>query len=264
MIVYDEGSELLLVTQTDHAHFAGELLALWRGDGLPDHPRRDDLLFAAREHDNGWRETDAAPRAGKRSGRPLDFLALPAAERAAIWRRGTARFEEKRPYAALLITLHALAINREPPSGIGGGGEAAEEEAADGAWEELIVDLTERKERLFAATGVSETEAAADYRFVDLADLLSLTVCSGWRDPQTRQGFRARYDPEIRTLYPDPFPLAGPTSFPIPARRIPRRHFQGDADLGGALAAARWDELKVRVAPTHSREHLHGAATEPP
>ena len=62
MIVVRRGASLVLVTQSDHAHFAAELLSLWRLDGFPDHPRRDDILFAVREHDNGWREEDAVPR----------------------------------------------------------------------------------------------------------------------------------------------------------------------------------------------------------
>ena len=65
---------LLVVSQNDHAHFAAELLALWRADGLPDHPRRRRLLFAAREHDNGWRETDSAPFCDREKGRPHDFM----------------------------------------------------------------------------------------------------------------------------------------------------------------------------------------------
>ena len=108
MIVVPEGSTLLLVTQPDHAHFSGELLSLWRAGGLPGHPRRDDLLFAAREHDNGWREADAAPRWNAEGGRPHDFMTLPRQERIEIWERGTCRFAAERPYAALLITRHAL------------------------------------------------------------------------------------------------------------------------------------------------------------
>ena len=70
MIVVPEGATLLLVTQPDHAHLSGELLSLWRAGGLPENPRRADLLFAAREHDNGWREADAAPRWDAARGRP--------------------------------------------------------------------------------------------------------------------------------------------------------------------------------------------------
>ena len=61
VIVVDKGDLLRVITQPDHARFAAELLSLWRADGLPEHPRREQLLFAVREHDNGWREADAAP-----------------------------------------------------------------------------------------------------------------------------------------------------------------------------------------------------------
>src|SRR3954465_10111384 len=66
MIVVPAESSFLLVTQPDHAHLAGEILSLWRAGGLPDNPRRDDLLFAAREHDNGWPAAAPAPPAGTR------------------------------------------------------------------------------------------------------------------------------------------------------------------------------------------------------
>src|SRR3954451_24193303 len=108
MIVTSEGSRLRLRTKPDHAHLAGELLALWHADGLPLHLRRAELLFAAREHDNGWREADAAPRWDAERGRPHDFMTLPARERIEVWERGVCRFAAERPYASLLIARHAL------------------------------------------------------------------------------------------------------------------------------------------------------------
>ena len=106
------GASLLLVTQPDHAHFAGSLLALWTADGLPAHPRRSEILFAGREHDNGWRETDAAPRCDPARHRPHDFLTLSPADRIEIWRRGVHRYSGARPYAALLIHQHAVELHR--------------------------------------------------------------------------------------------------------------------------------------------------------
>jgi hypothetical protein len=250
MIVADETSDFLVITQTDHARFAGELLSLWRSDGLPDHPRRTDLLFAAREHDNGWREADAAPTLDPERGRPYDFLTLPDAERAEIWERGTGRFAERRPYAALLITLHAVNVL----GGRGGGGR----------WQGLLARLAERREKMLKASGAGAGEAAADYRFIDLTDAMSLAVCNRWRDPFERGGMRGRFDREIHTLYLEPFPFAGATTFQVPVRRIPRRRYGGDADLGAALAAATWSDVAVRVAPLAEPEHLAGAATEPP
>ena len=169
MIVVPEGSAYRLITQPDHAHLAAEILALWRRDGLPAHPRRDDLLFAAREHDNGWREADAAPRWDARAGRPHDFMTLPQADRIEIWERGTCRFATERPYAALLITRHARNLF---------GGRRGEE-----GWDGLLDFLADFERGLSEETGAPEDELAADYRWIDLADQISLTACARRREP---------------------------------------------------------------------------------
>lgn len=233
MIVSEAGDHLLLITQPDHAHFAAELLSLWRADGLPGHPRRAGLLFAVREHDNGWRETDAAPRCNRETGRPHDFLSLPREERIELWERGVSRFAGEHPYAALLIVRHAINLH--------------ESRRGQEGWDGFLEFLDELRQGLLETTGVPVEELEADYRWLDLADLLSLTACR--RGPATveRYGFRARL--EEGTLRLDPFPLAGATAFRVPCRRIAARPCRGDADLGGELAAARWEELAVRVAP---------------
>ncbi len=242
MIVVPEETSYLFVTQSDHARFAGELLALWRADGLPYHPRRDDLLFAAREHDNGWREADAAPRWDAARGRPHDFTSLPVRDRREVWERGTARYAAGRPYAALLITRHARQLFAE--------------RRGDPEWERLLAVLDDLEAELLAATGAAAEELAGDYRWVDLTDLASLAACNRWRDPFRRHGVAGRVADGALAL--DPFPLAGATTFTVPCRRIPRRAYAGDADLGGELAAARWDSLTIRVVPPGAKAFAPG------
>jgi hypothetical protein len=158
---------------------------------------------------------------------------MPRAERIEIWERGTARFAGSHPYAAQLIVRHALTLHRD--------------RREDPGWQDFFAYLDELESSLFTATEVNEAEIAADYRFLDLADLASLAVCTHRGEPFERHGVRGVF--EGGTLHLDPFPLAGATAFAIPCRRIPRRAYRGDADLGGELAAARWEELTVRVAP---------------
>jgi uncharacterized protein DUF3891 len=230
MIVVPEGPSLLLITQPDHAHLSGELLSLWRTDGVPDHPRRDELIFASREHDNGWWEADAAPRWSSERGRPHDFLTLPREERIRIWERGTRRFAAERPYAALLITRHALNLfdNRR-----------GEED-----WDPFLDFLIDLEGALLARTAMLREDLEADYRWIDLTDLISLAACSQWQEPVERRG--VRIVPGDREVQLDPFPLAGATTFRVPCRRIALRSYRGDADLGGELAAARFEELRLR------------------
>lgn len=241
MIVTDLGDRWRLVTQPDHARFAGELLALWRGPEVAAHPRRGELLFAASEHDNGWREADAAPRWNAAEGRPHDFLSVPPEVRGEVWLRGTGRFAAERPYAALLITLHALSFL---------------ERRGEEAWDATVGELEERREALLEETGVDPEEAAADYRFLRFADTASLTVASGWTEgfavevPGADGGLRAvrgRWDPATGVLQLDPLPLAGATTFRLPVRYVAKTDYGNDVELAVALASARWGEMAVRV-----------------
>jgi len=242
MIVVEErvgdGRGYRCITQPDHAHLAAELMALWRADGLPAHPRRQEILFAVREHDNGWREPDSAPHLDREHGRPHDFLSLPLSERLAVWPRGVDRYAERHPYAALLIAQHATALY---------GAHRGDED-----FEPLFDALDPRRERLLEITGADEDLLDLDYAFVALADLASLAVCNRWRDPFQRRMpegvVEARFDPETETLHLDPFPLAGSTTFRLPCRHLPARGYESDTDLAVELATARWREVRVRVA----------------
>ncbi len=78
MIVRDDGSSFLLITQPDHARLARDIVAAFRTEPALDTPSRDTILFATLEHDNGWIEVDAEPTIDPATGRPCDFIAGPA------------------------------------------------------------------------------------------------------------------------------------------------------------------------------------------
>lgn len=235
MIVAYEESRLRLITQPDHARFAAELMGLWRTEELREHQRRDELLFAIREHDNGWNEADAAPRADPATGAPVPFTALPTGPRIELWERAVERFAGSHPYAALLILHHSLAIH---------------EDRSGEPWDEFRRTMAERAERLAEAAGVSQSMVDGDYRWLDLADLLSLRVCCATTGSFERAGVTGRFAPSGEApaqLRLSPFPLAGSTTFRIPCRYLPRRAYTGDADLGAELAASRWQTVGLRV-----------------
>ena len=231
MIVVDEGEHLRVVTQPDHARFAAELLSLWRTGDLPGHPRREWLLFAVREHDNGWREADAAPTVDRTTGMPLDFLTMPPVVRCEIWRRGIERYATRHPYTALLIAEHVEALNRP----------------ADALLEQLFDAVQPQRNRWLVELGLDRFTVGRDYGWLRLADRLSLALCSQGTDWLQNLGIRATLG--SRCLELDPFPLAGATTFEIPVRRIPNRCYDGDTDLGVALARARWSVERVRLVP---------------
>ena len=240
MIVAATGGQLLVITQNDHAHLAGEILSLWRSGDMPDHLRRRELLFAAREHDNGWAELDSAPMCDPASGRPIDFMTVPRKTRWDVWRLGPRRFREREPYAALLIVRHAIHLHRA--------------QRRDPEWSDVFAAWHELEAELMAATGAAEDDVERDYRWIELTDALSLTACN--RRPREIDVHGLSGELAVSgdvaagsTLLLDPFPLAGATTFHVACRLIPDRRYAGDADLGTELAIARWQRYAVRIAP---------------
>ena len=231
MIVVDEGELLRIITQPDHARFAAELLSLWRTDGLPDHPHREQLLFAVKEHDNGWRESDAAPWIDPNTQRPYDFTSFPDSGRLEIWQRGMLRFADRQPYAALLIAEHAEFIH-QPLSD---------------DWQNLFRQIEPLRREWLDRAAVDRAEILVDYRYLQLADALSLAYCA--RQTGLWKGHSVTALVEGSVLHLEPFPLAGTTTFQIPIRAIPNRPYPTDYQVGSALARARWDQLAVKVAP---------------
>jgi len=231
LIVFDQGSRLRVVTQSDHAHFAAELLTLWPAGGLPEHPRREEILFATREHDNGWREADAAPRVDVARARPHDIFSFPQSERLQVWSRGISRHSETHPFATLLIAEHARVIHQPLTSD----------------WVELFANLEPRRSHWLDEAGIDEPTLQRDYRFVQLADTLSLALCTGEPRPFQCLEFTARVKENV--LHLEPFPLAAATTFRVPCRWIPQRPYRRDLGLGKELAKAPWQYLAVRVVP---------------
>lgn len=231
MVIVQQESGWWVVTQSDHARLSADLMGLWRTDGLPNHPRREELLFAVREHDNGWRESDAAPRVDPRTGRPYDFRTLPAADRSELWNRGIERFAEDHPYAAALIARHRLELVRR------WGARPEETPSVD--------RIRERLPELLAAGGRTEADLETDYPWLELADRLSLTMLGAEATPWPESPYDVTRSGETTRF--SPFPLAGSTTFEVPARSVSARSYQGDSDFAVSLASARWRRLRLRL-----------------
>lgn len=231
------------VTQADHARLAADLLRLFRLPELVGHPRREPLLRAVAEHDNGWWEADAAPRLAAGGGSALDFRAFPADLRQEIWHRGVERFAGENPYVAALVAAHALRLSersREEPS-----------------WAAFRSALAGRQEELLELAGETAAAVAEDDRWIALADRVSLAVCAwesqaldlpGWRLELLQAGGGAVEDEPMRVAL-EPFPFAGATVFELACRWLPAATFPSMAALGLALATAPWRRLRVRFSP---------------
>lgn len=236
-----------LVTQSDHARLAADLLRLFRLPELLEHPRRELLLRAIAEHDNGWWEADAAPRLDAERVSALDFRAVAADLRQEIWRRGVERFAAESPYMAALLATHCLRL--------------LSPWEADPAWESFRCQMLERRQELLAAAGESPASLEVDDPWLALADRLSLAACTGqaawvelapWRlEVATRKGGTASGPPgdEPVEVALQPFPFAGVTAFELSCRYLAPGPFVSAASLAVELAASPWRRIRVRVRP---------------
>jgi hypothetical protein len=224
MIVTRAGDSLLLITQPDHAQLAGRLMESWMADGFATHPRRASILRAIEQHDNGWRELDAAPIVDTATGRIADFITLDPALRQSVWPRGAVRLAAD-PWAAALVAQHALHIYARF------GGVAA--------WTPFFDEMERLREKYRTESGRGLDVLQRDYTFLRVADLVSLTFCNRWTSEQHDAGHVIRGDGGARvTIEPDPFagrsvPLA------IRARALPDRQYRDDADARTAWRDAR-------------------------
>ena len=223
MIVRTDGDSLLLITQPDHAALARRLMERWTSDGLPQSPRRESILLAVGQHDNGWESVDAAPIVLP-DGRIADFVVAPGEVRRGVWPRAVAALAAD-PYSAALVAQHAVFVYGRFES--------------DPEWTAFFDEMRALREHHRVRAGVDADILRRDYDFVRLGDLISLTFCNPWTDRQEHAGYRIIGDGTDLVIEPDPF--AGErVRFEIRARRLPNRRYR-DADD----AKVAWDQAEA-------------------
>ena len=222
MIVRHIDERILLITQPDHAHLSGRIMS--QAAGLKKHPRRDTILLAVAEHDAGWAVEDANPHVDPELGTVLDFVHAPWDVRQAVWPRGVAALAERDAWAAALVAQHALTVYARLRD--------------SGEWQDFFGHMTALRDAQVLRTGGTLEELEADYVYVRLGDLISLSFCTGSDDLSqfgewhvTRRGNRV-------TVAPDPFAgVEVPVS--VPAVMIPASGYRRDDDLRAALRQSR-------------------------
>jgi hypothetical protein len=221
MIVRTGDNVLHLITQPDHAALSRRVMERWTR--LHDVERRASILLAVEEHDNGWRELDAAPSVDPGSGAVYDFISIPVATRQAVWPRGVLRLAEEDEWAAALVAHHAVTVyDRYRP---------------DPAWADFFARLEALRDELAHAARRDFAQLTHDYVFVRIGDLVSLMFCNQWDEAQAYDLWTIRRDGERILVTPDPFdgrevPIA------VRAREIPSRTFTTDDELRQALRAS--------------------------
>jgi hypothetical protein len=229
MIVRRLAERLQLITQPDHAHLAGTIMESCVS--LRAEPRRDAILRAIYAHDNGWLEEDQAPRVNPETGDIFDFVSAPFSLRQSVWPRGVARLGDDR-WTAALIAHHAITVYDRFRS--------------SSEWSSFFAGMEAERDARLEVSDLSLDHLVADYRYVRLGDLISLTFCTGWTDEQRFGDETIRLSGSQVVVSPDPF---GGTRIPIAitAKEVRPQRFESDASLGEAVRAANTIVLRGEV-----------------
>ncbi len=230
MIVRRHTSDAVhLITQPDHARLARRIME--RSIALIGHPRRDAILHAIAEHDNGWTEEDAEPTVDPATGDVADFIRVSIGARQRVWPRGVARLAE--PWPAALVAHHAVTVY----DGF----------RPDPQWTSFFAQLEAARDDRVRQSGRTLDDLLADYPFVRLGDLVSLAFCTASIDEQRVGPWTVRLAGSCVTVTPSPFD-GSPVDFDIAAREIPVGPFKSDAELRAVVQAASPRILRGQVA----------------
>jgi len=220
MIVRPAKNGLQLITQPDHAQLAARIVE--HAVALNAHPRREAILLAVAEHDNGWAEEDAAPIVNPTTGHPADFVNVPEAVRHRVWPRAVRRLAPH-PWTAALVAEHAVVVY--------------DRFRVEDGWTSFFSAMEGARDQMVRASGLTSSELVSDYVFVRVGDLISLLFCMAVSQPQHIGDWSVHITGDRVVVSPD---LFGGQSIPIEirAREIPNRTFESDEDLRAAVRAA--------------------------
>jgi Protein of unknown function (DUF3891) len=227
MIVRHADSQLLCISQPDHAALAGTLGEAWAADGVPTRPTRPRLMEAIRRHDIGWTSEDEAPRFDAATHGPHAFVTAPVEVRQEVFLRGVETLAPEDAYVAALVAQHGLTVYRRYQH--------------DPGWRAFFPALEARRDDL-CATLLDRAAPAPmaflqDYSVLGLCDLFSLVFCNGWREPHLMEGYEAVLERDRLVVTPDPFGGAA-VDLTVPARALPLRPYWSQEDLDAAWAEA--------------------------
>ncbi len=260
MIYRSVGDGWLMISQPAHAWLAGELAASWGNEGFMAPVPRPAVVLATRLHDIGWLVLDGSPRLGE-AGQPVNFLDTSISDTVSIWRAAVTHVFPIDPFAALLVSMHAVTVYRQRLNR--GKDSMADRPVVEAELERLAGEQEGLRARLARHLDYSHvlapgfTERA--YRWLRICDLLSLALCSDIMPtagkietvPWSTQERLTSLDyqiPKPFELILDPFPFPERSlDLTIQVRVLDRISYPSQAAFQVALENAQWMTRSVSI-----------------
>lgn len=250
--------QLLCINQTSHALMAEEFCRHWGNDDFARPEPFSVVMLAISQHDNGWYEWELNPKL-RPDGYPEDFMHdSDLLGKLELWRRGISRLYAQHPYAALLLSRHAVLLYQ-------GDLERGLPHAARQATEQFIHEQEQLRtivRRQFGhdpliGPALAEEVIEAHTWLLKFGDGASLQVIVPWGQERTlahcpvdfQGAYRAvgmRYEATTITFDPWPFGVAE-FMVTIHGKVLDQRIFANQAEYHTALAEAPYQRFSWRV-----------------
>lgn len=242
----------ILFNQHDHAKLAAEIMEYWGNDEFSRFTPESEVMFAIEQHDNGWKEWDSSPRVNPGNSYPMNFMEMNIEDQHRIWSTCFTRYCDTHPYASALIALHFRKFSCK----------SVTKDPHNGKAEEMIRTINRFVKDTLGLEDIDNVEelpeeVKTNLRFLQIGDIISLTLCHGWRSMELAR-VPLNYEQQFRDLSLDsgdgaeygisPNPFSEDTlEFTIPGRRIDRRTFSNDNELRKVLENTEYENFSYII-----------------
>jgi hypothetical protein len=272
MIIQEQGDQLILIRQTDHAMLSG-FFARSLGNKVFSRPEPfESFCLAAAEHDNGWNEWELLPQIDSKTFTPYNFMSIPTEEHIALYQRGIERVVRADRYAGLLVSMHCAGLYDRTRATMPGFSakyvKSNESHLVSDFLQRLRLQQLRLKVDLRADPILKEYaddhSLQANLQRLEALDRLSLYFCLVPLDgstidavPVNGNGSEADWDLQpagdsFVTLKPYPF-QKDPLEISILARRVPKRPYADENEFHKILAQAPYFAINFTVSGDGAR-----------
>jgi hypothetical protein len=259
VVIREDARGALAVAQQAHAWLSGQLARAWGNERFGEVVPREEVCLAAEQHDLGMVDFDMTPTLNRETGRPHSFMEMPLEVHLAIWEAAPRRMLVQSRHAALLVSMHGVALYGRRDLESMPEDDARRVHALLAGQRELQQELVEAL-RADPATAPHATEdtIARNQRLIWTLDSLSLALLLDWApydlgEVPTAEGLetvRLSADGGAHVL--DPWPFAeSRLRVRCEGRRLTERYSHEEA-MRSALERAPWETLELELTrPPH-------------
>jgi hypothetical protein len=272
MIIQEQGDQLILIRQTDHAILSG-FFARALGNKVFSRPEPfESFCLAAAEHDNGWNEWELLPQIDPKTFTPYNFMSIPTEEHIALYQRGIERVVRADRYAGLLVSMHCAGLYDRTRATMPGFSAKYVKSNETPLVTDFLQRLRLQQLRLkvdLRADPIMKAYAddhslQANLQRLEALDRLSLYFCLAPLGgstidavPVNGNGSEADWDLQPAgsnsvTLEPYPF-MKDPLEISILARRVPKRAYADENEFHKILAQAPYFAMNFTLSADGAR-----------